>query len=81
MVHLQIHYYSEAPPTQHVYSVSWFHAEAPQTTESEGLGPYVVARAGVEPTTLRTIGVDSTIKPPRPTKLEVTYTVSKLTIT
>ena len=36
---------------------------------SEGLahGPYVAARAGVEPTTLRTKGVDSTKAPPRPT--------------
>ena len=36
---------------------------------SEGLaeGPYVVARAGVEPTTLRMIGVDSTNEPQHPT--------------
>jgi len=40
-----------------------FHAEAPQATVSEGLaqGPYVEARAGVKPTTLRTIGVNLTI--------------------
>ena len=39
-----------------------FHAEAPQATVSEGLaqGPYVAARAGVEPLTLLTKGVDST---------------------
>ena len=45
-----------------------FHAEAPQETVSEGLAqdPYVAARAGVEPMTLRTKGVDST-KAPRPT--------------
>ena len=37
-------------------NVSEFHAEAPQTTVSEGLaqGLYVAARAGVEPMTLRT---------------------------
>jgi len=37
-----------------------FHAEAPQATVSEGLaqGPYVAARAGAEPMTLRTKGVD-----------------------
>src|SRR6218665_2252103 len=36
-------------------TVPEFHAEAPQATVSEGLaqGPYVAARAGVEPTTLR----------------------------
>src|SRR6218665_3196235 len=42
-------------------TVPEFHAEAPQATVSEGLaqGPYVAARAGVEPMTLRTKGVDS----------------------
>ena len=37
--------------------------------ENEGLaqGLYVAARAGVEPTTLRTLGIDSTNEPPRPT--------------
>ena len=48
-----------------------FHTEAPQATVSEGLAqdPYVAARAGVEPMTLRTLGVDSNKAPPRPTKL------------
>ena len=48
-----------------------FHAEAPQATVSEGLsqGPYVAARAGVEPMTLRTKGVDSTNAPPTPQKI------------
>ena len=51
-------------------TVPEFHAEAPQAVESEGLaeGPYVAARPGVEPTTPRTIGVDSTNELPRPTK-------------
>src|SRR6218665_3730010 len=46
-------------------TVPEFHAEAPRATVSEGLaqGPYVAARAGVEPTTLRTKGVDSTNTP------------------
>ena len=50
------------------------HAEAPQATVSEGLaqGSYVAARAGVEPITLRTKGVDSTKAQPSPTLL---YTV------
>jgi len=39
--------------------VSEFHAEAPQATVSEGLaqGPYVAARAGFEPTTIRSTGI------------------------
>ena len=46
------------------------HAEALQATASEGLaqGPYVAARAGFEPTTLRSKGIDSTNVPPRPTR-------------
>ena len=50
-------------------TVSEFHAEAPQATASEGLAqcPYVAAIAGVEPTTIRTIGAHSTNKPPRAT--------------
>jgi len=45
-----------------------FHAEAPQATVSEGLAqsPYVAARAGVEPMTLRTKGVDSNNVPVTP---------------
>ena len=56
---LQVHYYSEAE----------FHAEAPQANASEGLaqGPYVAAKAGLEPATLRTKGVESTNEPTRPT--------------
>src|SRR6218665_494608 len=44
------------------------HAEALEATLSEGLaqGPYVAARAGFEPTTLRSKGVVSTKAPPRP---------------
>ena len=39
----QVHYYSEAPLTQH-WDASKFHAKAPRATASEGLaqGPYVV---------------------------------------
>ena len=52
-------------------TVSEFHAEAPQATVSEGLaqGPYVAARAEVEPMSLRTKGVDSNNGPPRPMSL------------
>ena len=49
-------------------TVPEFHTEAPQATVSERLAqsPYVAARAGFEPMTLRTKGVDSTKAPPRP---------------
>ena len=64
---LQVIYYSEA--LRHsTDTVLEFHPEAPQATASEGFaqGPYVAARAGVEPTTLRAIGIDSTNEPPCP---------------
>jgi len=50
-------------------TVSEFYAEAPQATASERLaqGPYVVARARFEPTTLRMKGVESFIELPRHT--------------
>jgi len=43
--------------------------EAPHATASEGLdqGPYVAARAGFKPTTLRSKGVESNNGPQRPT--------------
>src|SRR6218665_1636857 len=49
-------------------TVPEFHAEAPQAPVSKGLaqGPYVAARAGVEPMTLRTKGVDSANVPHTP---------------
>src|SRR6218665_156541 len=64
---LQVHYYSEALPTQHEYCVE-VSRRKPQATASEGLaqGPYVAARAGFKPATIRTKGVKSTNGPPRP---------------
>src|SRR6218665_204151 len=52
-------------PDHSTDTVSEFHAEAPQATVSEGLaqGPYVAARAGFEPATLRTKGDESTNEP------------------
>ena len=49
-------------------TVSKFHAEVPQATVSEELaqGPYVAARAEVEPMTLQMKGVDSTNALPAP---------------
>ena len=59
-------------------TVSKFHAEAPQPNASEGLaeGPYVAARAGFEPATLRTKGVQSTNEPQRPSNIDKLSTIS-----
>src|SRR6218665_267033 len=67
IAHLQV-YYTQRRSRQSTDTFSEFHAEAPQTTVSEELsqGPYVAARASVEPTTLRTKDVDSTHAPPKP---------------
>ena len=45
-----------------------YHTEAPQATVSEGVAqaPFVAARAGIEPMTFLTKGVDSTKAPSRP---------------
>ena len=50
-------------------TVSEFHAEATQAIATKELaqGPYEAARAGFEPTTLRSTGIDSTNEPPRHT--------------
>ena len=54
-------------------TVPEFHAEAPQATVSEGLaqGPYVAARARVEPMALWTKGIDSTNALPMPLNIPV----------
>ena len=61
---------SEALPTTAMTLCRSLHAEALQATVSEGpaQGPYmyVAARAGFDPTTLRSKGIDSTNEPPRP---------------
>ena len=57
-VPLQVHYSSEALPTQHGYCVTVSHLSAtpPHATLTEGLakGPYVVVRAGFDAATLHT---------------------------
>ena len=70
-----------SPDTARADTVSEFLAEAPQAIASEELpqGPYVAARAGVDPTTLRTIGVDSTNEPPRPTSYYILFYYSSAT--
>ena len=59
---------SIAPFKSSTDTVLEFHTEAPQATVSEGLaqGPYMAARAGVEPMILQTKGVDSTNAPHTP---------------
>ena len=65
---LQVHYYSEALPTQHGYCVGVNTPKALQATTSEGLaqGPYGVARVGFEPATLQTQGTELTTELPHP---------------
>ena len=48
--------------------MSEFHAKVPQANASEGIapGPYVAARAGFEPVTIRTKCDESTSEPLRP---------------
>jgi len=60
---------SEALPTTAMSLCRILHAEALQATVSEGLAqrPYVAARAGLEPTILRSKGFDSTNTPQCPT--------------
>src|SRR6218665_1971118 len=55
--------------TDTVSVLSELHAEANRQLFSKGLaqGPYVAARAGIEPTTLRLRVIDLTNTPPRPT--------------
>ena len=62
--------------------MSEFHAEAPQATASEGLAqcPYVSARAGLEPATLRTKGDESTNEPPWPTINDCRIYISPMSI-
>ena len=68
---LRVLYYSEALPTQHGYCIGVSRRSA-QATAGKGLaqGPYVAARAGVEPTTFRLKVIVSSKAPPRgdPTK-------------
>ena len=60
----------DAPDTARIVdTVPEFHAKAPQASKELAQGPYVAARAGVEPMTRRTKGVDSTKAPPRPTNV------------
>jgi len=68
-VPLQVHFYSEALPTTARILCQSFTAEAQQTTASEGLaqGPYMAARVGFEPMTLRTKFIKSANEPSRST--------------
>src|SRR6218665_1070153 len=73
---LQVLYYSEALPTTARGYCIGVSRQSAQATVGKGLaqGPYMAARAGVEPTTLRLRAVDSTKEPPCPVPI---YTVPK----
>src|SRR6218665_86965 len=60
---------SEALPTTAIDTGRSLHAEALRVTASEGPAQalHVAARAGFEPATLRSKGIDSTNEQPRPT--------------
>src|SRR6218665_615645 len=65
----QVHYTTrKRSRLQHGYCIG-VSCRSTQATVSKGLaqGPYVVARAGVEPMTLRLRVIDLTSAPPRPT--------------
>ena len=65
---IQVHYYSEAHTRlQHGYCIGVSRRSA-QATVSKGLaqGPYMAARAAVEPMTLQLRVIDSTNAPPHP---------------
>src|SRR6218665_1724912 len=57
---------------QHGYCIG-VSCRSAQATVGKGLaqGPYMAARAGVKPTTLRLKAIDSTKAPPCPTKMYV----------
>src|SRR6218665_305546 len=59
-------------------TVSEFHDLAPQAIASKGLaqGPYVAAKAGFEPATLRTKDAESTNVPPPPILIEMYSTTT-----
>ena len=59
---IQVHYYSEALPTTLLSDLS--HRSATNNCESLAQGPYVAARVGSEPATLRMQGTEPTTKPP-----------------
>src|SRR6218665_3581064 len=73
---LQVRYYSEAPPTQHGYYAGVSRRSATGNCELRTCpNPYVAARVGVEPTTLRLKAIDSTNAPPRP--VEICFLIQK----
>src|SRR6218665_2416177 len=72
---LQVHYYSEALPTQHKYCAGISRRSATGNCELRTCPrPYVAARARVEPMTLRTKDVDSTNAPHTPSyKINIAF--------
>src|SRR6218665_3866062 len=64
---LQVIYHSEALPTTARILYRSFTPKRPGNCKGLAQGPYVTARAGVEPTTLRLRVIASTNAPSRPT--------------
>src|SRR6218665_1307867 len=68
---LQVHYYSDALPTQHGYCAGVSHRKRNRQLRVMDLPKvpivYVAARAGFEPTALLLKGIGSTNAPPCPT--------------
>ena len=74
---LQVHYYIEALLTKHGYCAGNSCLSATGNCEWRiAQGPFVAARAGVEPMTLRTKGVDSTNAPHTPHIMAVSYSLN-----
>jgi len=74
---LQVHFYSEALPIQHGYCAGVSRRITTGNCELRTCprSVYMAARAGVEPTTFRLKAIDSTKAPPRPTDVNVGYSV------
>src|SRR6218665_523348 len=83
---LQVHFYSEALPTQHGYCAEVSRRSATGNCElgtCRRVPIYVAVGAGIEPTTLRLKAIDSTNAPPRPTscvKLQKKYECNIISI-
>src|SRR6218665_1007570 len=69
-------------PRHSTDTVSEFHVETSQATVRKGLaqGPHMAARAGFEPTTLRTKGVESTNESSRPTMPKTSTFIDVITV-
>src|SRR6218665_1414517 len=72
---LEVHYYSEALPTQHEYCSGVSHRSATSNYKLRTcpMSLYVTARAGFETMTLQLTIIDPTNAPPCPTAFTIYY--------